>query len=146
MTLGEKIIELRKKKGLTQENLAEQLNISRQTLLNWEKNNTIPDILQAKNIAKFSNISLDDLLDNNLEIECKNNSNNILQNLIGKNCYLLMHENYADAFINYNANVKILDVSDSFIKIEYKKGKEIINKIIDLDIIISIKLVEEVDK
>lgn len=37
MTLGEKIIELRKKKGLTQENLAEQLNISRQTLLNWEK-------------------------------------------------------------------------------------------------------------
>lgn len=81
-----------------------------------------------------------------MEIECKNNSNNILQNLIGKNCYLLMHENYADAFINYNANVKILDVSDSFIKIEYKKGKEIINKIIDLDIIISIKLVEEVDK
>ena len=39
--------------------------------------------------------------------------------------------------------MKVLDVSDSFIKIEYQKGKKIINKIIDLDIIISIKVIED---
>lgn len=143
MTLGEKITLLRKKKGLTQESLSEVLDVSRQTLSNWEKDNTIPDIIQSKNIAKFFKISLDDLLDNKLEIECKNNSNNILQNLIGKHCFLLLHEDYADPFINWNSNVKVLDVSDSFIKIEYQKGKKIINKIIDLDIIISIKVIED---
>ncbi len=143
MNLGEKIIELRKKKGLTQEKLSEYLNVSRQTLSNWEKDNTIPDIVQAKNIAKFFKISLDDLIDNSLEIECKNNSNNILQSLIGKNCLLLMSEDYNDPYINYNSSVKVLDVSDSFIKIEYKKGKQVISKLIDIDIITSIKVIEE---
>lgn len=45
MTLGEKIIELRKKKKLTQEQLAEKLGIIRQTLSNWENNTTSPDIV-----------------------------------------------------------------------------------------------------
>ncbi len=143
MNLGEKIIELRKKKGLTQEALSEYLNVSRQTLSNWEKDNTIPDLAQAKNIAKFFKISLDDLIDNTLEIECKHNSNNILQNLIGKNCFLLMSEEYDDPYINYNSNVKVLEVSDSFIKIEYKKGKQEISKLIDMDMITSIKVIEE---
>ncbi len=143
MNLGEKITELRKKKSLTQETLSEYLNVSRQTLSNWEKNNTIPDIAQAKNIANFFKISVDDLVDNSLEIECKNNSNNILQSLVGKNCFILMSEDYNDPHINYNSNVKVLDVSDSFIKIEYKKGKQVISKLIDIDIITLIRVIEE---
>ena len=40
MTLGEKIIELRKKDNLTQEKLADKLGISRQTIVNWESDST----------------------------------------------------------------------------------------------------------
>lgn len=143
MNISEKILLLRKKEGMSQENLAEKLNITRQTVSNWESGQTTPDILQAKEISKIFKISLDDLTDNNLEFEFKDNSNNILRTLIGKNCMLLVSDDYTNSYINYNKSVKVLDVSNSFIKIEYKKGKEILNKLIDIDIITSIKVVEE---
>lgn len=144
MNISEKILLLRKKEGLSQENLAEKLNITRQTVSNWESGQTAPDILQAKEISKIFKISLDDLTDNDLEFEFKDNSNNILRNLIGKNCMLLVSDDYTNSCINYNKSVKVLDVSDSFIRIEYKKGKQLLNKLIDIDIITSIKVVEEV--
>lgn|SRR5574344_391564 len=143
MTIGEKIIILRKKENMTQEALSERLQVSRQTLSNWEKDSTTPDINQAKNIAEVFKISLDDLTDNNLEIDCKDNSNNILNNLIGKNCYILLSQNYSEPYVNYNTNVRVLDISNSFIKIEYKKGKDILVKLIDIDMITSIKIIEE---
>jgi len=71
MTLGEKIVELRKKENLTQEKLAEKLGISRQTLSNWESDSTTPDIRQAKEISRIFKVSLDDLLSNEIAIECK---------------------------------------------------------------------------
>lgn len=77
-----------------------------------------------------------------MELNVKNNSNNILKDLIGKNCSLLINEDYTDSYINYNSKVKVLDVSNSFIKVEYKKGKNLVEKLIDIDIITSIKVVE----
>lgn len=143
MDINEKILVLRKKEGFSQESLAEKLNVTRQTISNWELGQTSPDILQARLISKIFKISLDDLTDNQLEVDVKDNSNNILKNIIGKKCFLLMSEDYADPYINYNTNVKVLDVSNSFVKIEYKKGKQIINKLIDIGIITSIKVIEE---
>lgn len=143
MNINEKILLLRKKEGLSQEGLAEKLNVTRQTVSNWELGQTTPDIQQAKNIAKTFKVSLDDLTDNNVEFELKENSNNILQSLIGKECLLLMNEDYPDSYINNNIKVKVLDVNNSFIKIEYQKGKQVINKLLDIDIIMSIKVVEE---
>lgn len=143
MNINEKILLLRKKEGLSQESLAEKLNVTRQTVSNWELGQTTPDILQAKSISKIFKISLDDLTDNYLEVECKDNSNNILKSLIGKKCYILLNEDYADVYINNNSNVKVLDVSESFIKIEYRKGKNILTKLIDIDIITSIRVTEE---
>ena len=142
MNINEKILLLRKKAGLSQESLAEKLNVTRQTVSNWELGQTTPDILQAKELSKIFNVSLDDLTNNKLELNVKNNSNNILKDLIGKNCSLLINEDYTDSYIDYNSKVKVLDVSNSFIKVEYKKGKELIEKLIDIDIITSIKVVE----
>lgn len=58
MNLGDKIIELRKNKKLTQEQLSEKLGITRQTLSNWEKNITSPDIEQAKNIELITSFKI----------------------------------------------------------------------------------------
>ena len=67
MDLGKKIFELRKKIGLSQEQLAEKLNVTRQTISKWELNETAPDIKQAKILSEIFQISLDELVDNDIE-------------------------------------------------------------------------------
>lgn len=143
MTLGEKIIELRKKKKLTQEQLSEKLGITRQTLSNWENNTTNPDIEQAKNIAVFFKISLDDLTDNKLEINCSRK--NVLINLIGKECRLdMLSEDYNEV---YDKVCTILEVSNDFVKFSFKDKKQTIEKLVDLNLITSFRIVEsESDK
>ena len=62
MNLGKKLFELRKSKHLSQEQVAEKLHVTRQTVSNWELGETTPDLNQAKELAKFYSISLDDLV------------------------------------------------------------------------------------
>jgi len=66
MNIGDKLVELRKKKGLSQEDLAEKLNVTRQTISKWELNETSPNINQAKEISRLFNVSLDELVGNNI--------------------------------------------------------------------------------
>ena len=58
---GEKIISERKKCKLSQEDLAEKLGITRQTISNWELNETSPDLKQASKLCDIFNLSLDEL-------------------------------------------------------------------------------------
>lgn len=64
MEFGNKLLELRKKENLSQEALAEKLNVTRQTISKWELNETSPDLKQALLISKLFNISLDELVNN----------------------------------------------------------------------------------
>ena len=66
MELGNKILQLRKKANFSQEQLAEKINVTRQTISKWELNETTPDIKQAKELSKIFKISLDELTDNNI--------------------------------------------------------------------------------
>lgn len=67
MKLGENILKLRKEKKLSQEELAEKVNVTRQTISNWELNETQPTPNQLKILSKIFNISIDKLLDNDVE-------------------------------------------------------------------------------
>lgn len=62
MDLGKKIITMRNEKKLSQEQLAEKLNVTRQTISNWENGKFYPDIDSLVNLSKYFNVSLDDLL------------------------------------------------------------------------------------
>ena len=64
MSLGENILNLRKKEKLSQEQLAEKMNVTRQTISKWELNETTPDIKQAKELSRLFKISLDELTEN----------------------------------------------------------------------------------
>lgn len=77
MKLGENIFNLRKKKGLSQENLAEAVNVSRQTISNWELGSTAPNPEQLKMLSKVLNISIDNLLDNTLFINDSDSKKNL---------------------------------------------------------------------
>jgi len=63
MTLGEKIKIVRKQAGLSQEQLATKINVSRSAIAKWESDKGIPDIENLKNIARLLNVSIDFLLD-----------------------------------------------------------------------------------
>lgn len=52
MDLGEKIRKMRKEKNLSQEQLAEKLDVSRQTISNWENGKFYPDIDSLVNLSK----------------------------------------------------------------------------------------------
>ena len=62
MKFEEKLIKLRKEKALSQEELAEKLNVTRQTISKWELGQTKPDAEKLVEIAKFFEVSTDELL------------------------------------------------------------------------------------
>lgn len=67
MALGQNIYELRKKKGLSQEQLGEKIDVTRQTISNWELGETSPNPEQLKLLSKTLDVSVDDLIDNDIE-------------------------------------------------------------------------------
>ena len=69
MTIGTNLFEARKKSGFSQEEVAEHLGVSRQTISKWELNETIPDIYQSKKMARLYNLTLDELIDFNVELK-----------------------------------------------------------------------------
>lgn len=67
MILADKIIGLRKRFGWSQEELAEKMNVSRQSVSKWESTNSIPDINKIIMLAKMFNVSTDFLLKDEVE-------------------------------------------------------------------------------
>ena len=65
--LGENIYNLRKSKKLSQEQLAEQVRVTRQTISNWELGETSPNPEQLKLLSKVLNVSVDELLNNDVK-------------------------------------------------------------------------------
>lgn len=62
MNIGEKIFELRKQKNLSQEEVADKLNVSRQTISKWETNQSTPDFDKIVPLCELFEISTDELL------------------------------------------------------------------------------------
>ena len=67
--LKDNILHLRKMKGMSQEELANELNVSRQTLSKWETGESVPDLEKSKMIADFFGVSLDALASHDQEKE-----------------------------------------------------------------------------
>ncbi len=79
MEFSEKLQELRKSKGLTQEDLAKLLFVSRTAVSKWESGRGYPNIDSLKEISKFFDVSIDDLLSGEklIDIAEKENKANI---------------------------------------------------------------------
>ena len=76
MDINERLYELRKNNNWSQEELAEKLNVSRQTVSKWESNKTIPELEKLVKLSEIYNISLDELIKGvSSETISKENSN-----------------------------------------------------------------------
>lgn len=69
MNLGNHLMQARKKAGLSQEAVAEKLGVSRQTISKWETDETVPDIYQSKKLAKLYHLSLDELIEFDVDLK-----------------------------------------------------------------------------
>ncbi len=69
MNLGNHLFHARKKSGLSQEDVAEKLGVSRQTISKWETDETVPDIRQSKKMATLYHMTLDELIDFDIDIK-----------------------------------------------------------------------------
>lgn len=88
MEFNEKLQELRKKNGLTQEELSEKLFVSRTAVSKWESGRGVPNIESLKAISKYFSVSIDDLLSGEelltiADEDCKNRENNICDLVFG---------------------------------------------------------------
>ena len=69
MSLGSSLFQGRKQSGMSQEAVAKKLGVSRQTVSKWETDETLPDIRQAKRLAMLYGLTLDELINFNLDVQ-----------------------------------------------------------------------------
>lgn len=155
--LGEKLLALRKKSGYSQQALADELSVTRQTISNWECGQGSPTLDKALELAKIYHISLDDLLEEQVEIvvkEEKRPQRRLLKQLEGKHVKLSCFdwERWLEANFDfaYSDTVKVLEVNDDWIRIEYIRTKENhllkkerVIKLIDIRAVNGVEIVED---
>ena len=96
MEFNEKLKALRKQKGLTQEELAEILFVSRTAVSKWESGRGVPNIESLKSISKYFSISIDELLSGEelltiADEDCKQREKHICDLVFGLlDCSMLM--------------------------------------------------------
>ncbi len=98
MEFYQKLQELRKSKGITQEELAKKLYVSRTAVSKWESNRGYPNLESLKDIAKFFSVSVDELLSSNEllniaekdQTETKNNFKSLVFSLLDLSVLLLL--------------------------------------------------------
>ena len=69
MRLGNRLFQARKESGLSQEDVAEKLGVSRQTVSKWESDETLPDIRQSKRMAMLYHVTLDELIEFDMDVK-----------------------------------------------------------------------------
>ena len=81
MSIGKKLYEARKNAGLSQEEVAEKLNVARQTISKWELDETIPDLKQGEALSKIYGKEISELINEDEYKEIKE----VLKNTNEKN-------------------------------------------------------------
>ena len=89
MNLSDNLKKIRKENNLTQEDLAEKLGVSRQSVSKWESNQAYPEMDKVVQICKMFNLNMDDLLNQDIK-----EVNNIKQQRNNINKYI-------DSFLSY---------------------------------------------
>lgn len=86
---GENLKKVREEKGITQQTLADHLYVTRQAISRWEGGSRYPDIMTAKKMAQFLEVSLDDLLsDDDMKLYVEKNA--ILDSSIAKRVQIIL--------------------------------------------------------
>lgn len=128
--LSEKLIALRKKSGMSQQELADRVSVTRQTISNWECGQGSPALDKAAELAAIFHVSLDDLVGDHVDIiiKPKKSSNRLLKSLEGRRVRISCKDKEIAMQVGfdwgYSGIVKVLEVTDEWMRIEYTRTKE----------------------
>ncbi len=86
MTLADKIMKLRRDSGMSQEELAEKLNVSRQAVSKWECGETVPDLQKIIHISELFSVTTDYLLKDDVMSKCESALHNDADMTAEENC------------------------------------------------------------
>lgn len=130
---NERIYELRKEGGFTQEEIAAELNVSRQTVSNWETGTAQPTIDKAIELANLYGVSMDELIGKNIKI--KNKPSKLLLSLLNQRVTLLLSPE-SDVLISFPKteikDCEIIEVNPSSIRIIMNEKKQRVEKLVFL--------------
>jgi transcriptional regulator with XRE-family HTH domain len=143
--MGNKIARKRKDLGMTQITLAEELNVTRQTVSRWEAGTVLPDIDKISDIASILGVSCDYLLKDGISEEetvVSSGISRLLKEAQGKTVRLSFFDGEADLDL-FNTDCIIIDFEGNWMKVEAttKKGK--IEKLIPVSSVLSMVIREE---
>lgn len=116
MSFGKKLLELRKQKGLSQEDLALDLNLSQSSISNYESGHTNPDIVVLEKISQYFSVPIQELLtDENLVFYNHQNSG-------GQNgCFYVVNNLPEKLIEQYEETIKSLKEQIAVLKILAEK-------------------------
>lgn len=92
MNIGEKLYELRKEKNLSQEEVADRLNVTRQTVSKWETNQSTPDFDKIVPLCELFEISTEELLTGKKSEQESVEENNIQNNVVSEHKVITKEE------------------------------------------------------
>ncbi|HCL01033.1 MAG TPA: hypothetical protein DHW61_01175 [Lachnoclostridium phytofermentans] len=147
MGFGNKIADARKAKNMTQEQLAELMSVTRQSISRWESDQSYPEMDKIVFLAEILGVSCDYLLKDNCDkTETKKEGGNAITRLLyglkGKSVRLSFYNNEIDYDL-LNTDCIIVDFDGQWINVEYTKGKKTETKLLPVSSILSIKYVKE---
>lgn len=126
--LSEKLVSLRRKQGLSQQEVAQALGVTRQTVSNWECGQGAPAIDKAKDLALLYHVGLEDLVSDDVSIvtpaqQDEEQDLHVLRSLVGSTCKLfpvnmkVLGEHFEE--FAEGRKFKILEVEDGWLRVEY---------------------------
>lgn len=144
MSIGKKIAEARKEKNLTQEQLADLMSVTRQSVSRWESDLAYPETEKIILLSELLGVSCDDLLSDSRESlptgASRNTVTRLLFGLKGKSVILTLYE--SDYDIGDRPCV-ITDFDGPWMSVEYRKGRDTLTKILPVSSLSSVKIVKE---
>ena len=143
--MGNKIAKKRKDLGMTQNEFAEKLNVTRQTVSRWEAGSVLPDIDKISDIASILDVSCDYLLKDEVKEEKDSRSDGILSRLLkdsaGRKIKLNFYEDETD--IDFYDKVCVIDEFEgNWMRVSLENANEKIEKLIPLSSVKSIEYVK----
>ena len=143
--MGNKIAQRRNDLGLTQNEFAEKLSVTRQTISRWEAGTVLPDIDKISDIASILQVSCDYLLKDEIEEDTISTAfapGKLLSSLLNKKVKLNFFDDEGDIEL-FNKECEILSFEGNWIKVIAQNKKETIEKLIPLSSVQSFEILPE---
>ncbi len=144
--LGVKMAKKRKDLGMTQNEFAEKLSVTRQTVSRWEAGTVMPDIDKIADIAKILNVSCDYLLKDEVEEEKGTASlsgiSRLLKEVKGRKVKLSFFEEEEEPSL-INKVCTVLDFEGNWMKVLLETKKESSEKLIPISSVRALEMIEE---